>query len=118
MKKKVSDAPYMVASYIRCEDVRHLRSQISIERCSRLLVQYTGRVNKDEAFSELQKETEKILRLEKRVYELEKRSFLNNREAIISASMTIDVIKEVLLSFSKNTLLFETALDEYIKATN
>lgn len=114
MAKGKKELPYMVASYLRCEDVRHLRNEIRIDRCVKLALQYGQ--GKKEAEEELQKEVEKILRLEKRVFELERRTFLQNRE-ILSASMTIDVIKEIILSFYRKTLLFESELEEYLKAT-
>lgn len=114
MNKKRKEAPYMVASYLRCEDVRHLRNEIRIDKCVKLVARYaTG--NKKEAEKELQKEVDKILRLEKRVFELENRSFVKDR-TILSASMTIDVMKEIIICFHKNTLLFESELENYIKA--
>lgn len=114
-KKLKKEAPYMVASYLRCEDVRHLRNELRIDKCVKILSEY-GQGNKNKAEKELQKEVEKILRLEKRVFQLEKRTFLKNRE-ILSASMTIDVMEEIILSFYERTLLFEEELENYLKAT-
>lgn len=112
-KLNLKDAPYMVASYVRCEDVRHLRTKINIERCYYLLKDYVSRDNKEVSEKELRKEVGKILELENRVYELERKTFLSNRD-MLNKNLNGRELGIIVLEFQKHTPTIEE-LENYLK---
>lgn len=110
-KATTADAPYMVASYIRCEDVRKNLAAIDIY----YLMELYNKVLAGNKYAEvdLKKEVEKIISLEKRVYQLERRTFLSNRNKS-TEKMTVDELFETyVLGFAKNTLSIGE-IEEYI----
>jgi len=110
-KISMKDAPYMVASYIRCEDVRKKLASIDVY----YLMELYNKVLAGNKYAEndLKKEVEKIISLEKRVYQLERRTFLSNRNKS-EKKMTVDELFETYaLGFAKHTLSVGE-IEEYI----
>lgn len=114
MAKTLKHAPYMVASYNRCEDVRKLLAQTNILNCVRLFkmhVEHNASVRMNLKF-----EVDKILALEKRVFELERTSFLTDRN-LDTSKMDTRQLMEVVHQFAKNAMTIGE-IESYIKQNN
>lgn len=109
-KINLKNAPYMVASYARCEDVRKLLAQCNAQKCAELYNAYTKGVDTK---NKLIAEVSKILTLEKRVYELERRSFLKDRTVALEKLSALEIFK-IAVAFQEASMT-TWEIEEYIK---